>query len=313
MPTYQPTLVQVSKDLQFSPIGGWVRWVGDHFEAVNPNQATLARFKASAAVNGDEVVIKSQLDAVTSNSNSLINQLLALIPIIITDAVADVAALPVAAPANKDKAYLVNDATSMRFYRSDGAAWVEFFPNEGQLITFTQNETLNKAYILDEDANTTANAYDNHIYTFESNIVLKDNGTSSGLETKLALLRSQLETLIQTLIAEAKAGTVKKQYLTLSSAGLTGAAFAKTIPIGAIITDICINVLTPFNAEFATETIQMGAESLFIADYISLENTGACMVRVFSEVTAQPVVNFNGGAVTSGNAVIEITYTMPEV
>lgn len=311
-PLWLADLEQVSKKLNFSIDGGFIEWVTDHFRVLGVDGATLARIKSGVATEDDDVVVLSQLKATQGNVADYVDKLLAAIPIIITGVVADVASLTDAVT-NDGKNYIVDDGAAMAFYRSGSGEWTEFTPSEQQLITFVTNKTLSANYILQEDTTTIANVYDSHIYSFESSTVLKDNGADSGLETKLALLKTELETLITESIAESLECTVKSQEIAFDKNGLSNASFAVEIPSGAKI--VKTRTIIETEGDVPKVNVSYSDAGVVFSETTARFNTkGISVVEERHIVTGIITLSASFASVpTVGSGVLEITYSLPVV
>lgn len=307
----------VSKQLIFGKAGGYANWADPYFEFLGIDNATLARIKAGEAIDDNDVVVLSQLndliDGLSGDTDAKIAQLISVMPIIVSGVVTTSANLPVAT-GNEQKIYVVSEATGLSFYHVEGGAWAVFTPNEQQLVTFVVDATLQAANVLGDDGTTTSSSvFDSHIYTYESATVLKDIGDDTGIETKLALLQTTLETLIEESIAEATANVVKTKRLNFDHTGLTSANFDGEIPDGSVVSQIRVIMKTPMDAEFSTFEVVNNNVTLITADDIIMKKTEISTVDVDHEVAGEFTINAAGGSPTAGNGVIEVTYSMPSL
>ena len=177
-------LAGVASILRFGDEGGLFGWFTDHFKHQAPDGSTLARVKAAPATEDDDVVVLAQLNAATADLTDDVDQrldaIMSSLPLIVSAVVNDVAALPDYTTIDTNKVYAVANATGITFHRNTGEAWEPVTPNESTLITFVQDATLAAELITieaeDGTTTTTAQVYDNHIYVYESAMIMKDNG-----------------------------------------------------------------------------------------------------------------------------------------
>lgn len=269
-------LAAVSSVLQFGKGGGVFGWFTDHFKATNSDETTLARIKAAAATEGDDVVVLSQL-----NSNLAKTKGAVIVNSAIT-AVTDVPALEgeVRISAITQGAFTqgvlyigVNNAGTLE--------WQALTMNDGQLATFAVNQSVDGVYEY----------LDTHIYIWDTTSgKFLDNGT---------------------LISDSMKNTVKRQYISFGASGITDDSFAETIPVGAMVTDANVIVKTAFDVEFTTISVVDGSNTFLTGEHVNLKKAGVYPVSVYEQLTDKVIVNMTGGTVTTGAGVLEIVYVLP--
>lgn len=274
-------LAAVSAVVQFGKNGGFVKWVTDHFEALDPDETTPARIKAAAAVDADDVVVLSQLN------NSLIEKVNGgLVVKAVTNS------FPTAAEGNRGWVYINSDnTTELEFLMSDGSAWIELTLSEGQLVIFEDDATLPGSWADIGVGGTQSDVYENHLYIYESPTKLFDNGSSSVDDTDV----------------------VKTAHTTITSAGLTSFTFSPDIPSDCFITEITVAVSIAFNDEFTNISIVDGSEVLLNAHDVAMKKVGLYKKELAYVKSSNLEVNFNGGTITAGQATLLVTYIKTNV
>lgn len=77
MTTFRDKLQGVSDKLQFSPDGGWLKWIEDHFEFRSKADNALAKLKIAPATGAEEAVQYGQLsDMVSQSKKGTVNALI---------------------------------------------------------------------------------------------------------------------------------------------------------------------------------------------------------------------------------------------